>query len=434
MSPYEVIRVGQSASGAQPQPSRQTIVNLLGIIIQALSLLASVVSFSFFLKAYEFYQWYGPIVFMFAMLLLAISLAVFYISMRLWRTFGRGSRRLIIIRIVRVRLMVLLGLLVLLYIAVLLYSYDRYWGPFLSSYFSYRVEQNIGAIIHSGLWISYDPVDFNRCACHCPCKEPNPQVMALELQRIFEQGFSGIITFSSRDARSEIPELAKKNKLSVIMGIWDPSDPAEIEQALSRSDYVDAYAVGHNGLPSRYSYLQLAKAVGYLRFHARRPVSTTEPITLYTEHSSLLRIGDWLFPDAQVSVEHTEAAAGPTARVVAENAWTLARMEHSGRPVLLKMVTYPMRGDGASEQGQKAFFETLFDIRDRELPGVSISVHAAFDQLWKSDRRECHRPWEPYIGVLNPDGSPREAATFFRVTIQVSVARGRVVGSAARRW
>ena len=88
---------------------------------------------------------------------------------------------------------------------------------------------------------------------------PKIDSMRKELNWIKNGGFKGIITFSSNGTLSNIPELAKEEGLSVIMGVWDPNNKYEVKMAIIKKHYVDAYCVGHNGLGTLYSYKALKK-------------------------------------------------------------------------------------------------------------------------------------------------------------------------------
>jgi exo-beta-1,3-glucanase (GH17 family) len=179
------------------------------------------------------------------------------------------------------------------------------------------------------------------------------------------------------------------------MGVWNPRDTQEIIAAISQSNYVDAYCVGHNGWGERrYSFDELANAIGYVRLHTRRPVTTTEKLDSYLAHKELLSIGDWIFPDAHVSLKeginvYRADAERDTRQLIQWAKLIAARPEREGKPILLKMIAYPMNGiSNASLQEQSSFFISIFEIRRdvmSELPvDVSVSMHSAFDIPWKT--------------------------------------------------
>ena len=303
----------------------------------------------------------------------------------------------------------LLGCFLILSIAM----WDQVIGPILSDHLIADAE--VSLLIGSHRWITYDPLHFD------PSLYPNPDVdsMDRELEWIRDAGFDGIITFTSRGTFSTIPELAKRNGLLVIMGVWDPTDRQEITIAISKQEYIDAYCVGHNGLDKSYSYDALVKAIQYIRFRTKRPVSTTEKTGLYLSDPRLLSLGDWIFPDAHVSVQNDGdmnflADATRDGKKTFETAKRIAEHERRNtKPILLKMVTYPMNGiTNASLEEQEAFFVFILDERRKVLPDmpsdVSISVHSAFDTPWKTTWPFYE--WDPYTGLFDDKGTPRPAA------------------------
>jgi exo-beta-1,3-glucanase (GH17 family) len=292
-------------------------------------------------------------------------------------------------------------------------AWDQVVGPILSGYFVSDADVNL--LIRGHRWITYAPLHYD------PSLYPNPDVdsMAREIKQIRSAGFDGIMTFTSRGTFSMIPELAKKEGLTFIMGVWDPTDRQEIAVAISKREYVDGYSVGHNGLNSRYPYDDLVRAMQYIRFRTKRPVSTTEKVGLYLEDKRLLAIGDWVFPDVHVSIR-SESASGFLADAVRDgkNTVDMAKLiatqkETDGKPILLKMVTYPMSGiSNASLDEQRKFFAEILERRRDvlvDMPGrVSISVHSAFDIPWKTTWPFYE--WDPYTGLLDSTGTPRPAA------------------------
>jgi exo-beta-1,3-glucanase (GH17 family) len=278
-------------------------------------------------------------------------------------------------------------------------------------------------VISARRWVTYDPQgnwEWSQ-GIHFDLSSSTSEVdlTRRELGWIRRAGFDGIITFTSRGRFAAIPRLAKEEGLAVIMGVWEPRDAQEVMAAIAQRDYVDAYCVGHNGLgDSRYSIEELTEAVGYIRFHSGRPVSTTEKLGFYLSHKELLSLGDWVFPDAHVSVKEEAGvyradAARDTRQVIEWSKLIAAQPEREGKPVLLKMVAYPMSGiSNASLEEQASFFVSLFESRRDVMPylpsDVSVSVHSAFDMPWKT--KWPFYEWEPYAGLLNDDGTPRPAA------------------------
>ena len=290
-------------------------------------------------------------------------------------------------------------------------------GPSLSQRFIDKDE--VVATLRRYRWITYDPPDYNPLTGQCPTYLD----IQRDLRQIADAGFTGIITFSSRASLSAIPAYAKRLELGVIMGVYDPGDRAELALAAAQKEWVDGYAVGHNNLHSGYSFAGLLDATCWLRFRTGRPVSTTERLESYFHEPRLLSLGDWVFPDVHLSLRSPDfgVAVAPFCADAPRDVATLVGYvkqivelaDKTHRPVMLKMVTYPVAGiKGASPQEQARFYLLLLDHRrdvTSPLPlNVSVALHSAFDLKWKT--MWPFYPWEPYTGLLEADGTPRHAA------------------------
>jgi len=285
-------------------------------------------------------------------------------------------------------------------------------GPLL---WSGVVAPQVHTLVYSHRWVTYDPgYPFFLI-----------KRARVELGWIRQAGFDGIITFSSRLDFAKVPQLAHEQGLSVIAGIWNPNDEMEMASAFAVRQYVDGYCIGHDGLHPRgtssYTIEDLERTIARLRFRTSKPVTTTEEIKSYLdpEGPRLLRMGDWVFPDVHVSIRSDEEPHF-LADAIRDGKETLkmatkiaAQTDRAGRPILLKMVTYPMKGvTKASLEEQAHFFvQVLENRRDAmaDMPGdVGISVHSAFDISWKTGWPFFE--WDPYTGLLDSNGAPRPAA------------------------
>jgi exo-beta-1,3-glucanase (GH17 family) len=300
-------------------------------------------------------------------------------------------------------------------------TWNHVIGPLISPWLISG--EKVESLVRRYRWITYDPMGFDPFAG----RRPLTASMDRDLLWIRQAGFNGIITFSSQEPFDAIPELAKRHGLGIIMGVWEPADRKEVLLAIAKKKYVDGYAVGHNGLGTRYSYKELWNAVNYIRFRTRRPVTTTERIGSYESDPRLFRIGDWVFPDAHLSLRDAKQTfpipifSADTNRDVhatieyAKKITVLARTHE--KMVLLKMVVYPMNGlNNASLQAQAYYFNLLLEARrdaTSEMPlNIMISVHSAFDMHWKTDWPFYQ--WDPYTGLLEKNGTPRPAARILK--------------------
>jgi exo-beta-1,3-glucanase (GH17 family) len=280
----------------------------------------------------------------------------------------------------------------------------------------YSLRSETADLVQKPKWISYEPSNWN----------PS-QLWTLDLDSVREElswikqaGFDGVITFTSRGDFAEIPRLAKEQGLAVIMGIWDPQNYDETGAAISQKQFVDAYCVGHDGWPYRYSYEVLVKTIDHVRFRTGRPVSTTQRINYYLNDKRFLSLGDWLFPDTLLPLRDRDSyvyTINVQRDVVTtiELANKLDHINQGGKPILLKMVGYPAQIDeydsNLSDDAQTEFFIALGDaqkdVGTSLSTNISISMYSAFDMSWK------HGPpfydWESQTGLFERDGKPRPA-------------------------
>jgi exo-beta-1,3-glucanase (GH17 family) len=305
------------------------------------------------------------------------------------------------------------GSLVLVLIAVWYHVVGPHASPWFVS------EADVIALVQRKCWVTYDPRSSDPLAGYIP----TPDSMQTDLLQIKKAGFTGVVTFSSYEPFDMIPHYANRIGLEVIMGVWDPTDRREALLSASAKKYVDGYAVGHNGLGASYTYSELVKRIRWLRLRTRRPVTTTERMGKYLHDSRLLTVGDWVFPDVHLSLrDTTQTLPVPIFRAdakrnvketfgYARQIAVLARQHR--RPVLLKMVTYPMNGiTDACLIEQADYFSLLLDSRrdaTANVPlDVAVSVHSAFDTPWK--KAWPFYQWDPYTGLLDVNGHPRPAA------------------------
>jgi exo-beta-1,3-glucanase (GH17 family) len=263
--------------------------------------------------------------------------------------------------------------------------------------------------------VTYDPVGWNPYFG----PEPSPASIRRDLQRIHNTGFTGIVTFSSRGGLARVPRIAKTERLAVIMGVWNPADVGELREAIAQHAFADAYCVGHDGLnkPNGYTIEDLEKAVALLKRRTSLPVTASEEVRLYKD-PALLRLGDWLFPDIHVSLLDASGRLQQNPSSNLDTPVDLARKisvisAEVGRPLMLKMVTFPWQGvEGGSIENQSESFDHFLEIlRSPEQAFAArpaLAFHSAFDLPWKT--QYPFYEWDPYTGVLNADGTPRPAA------------------------
>jgi hypothetical protein len=203
-------------------------------------------------------------------------------------------------------------------------------------------------------WIGYDPSDFH------PVENPNPSDASIhsDLREIRNAGFTGIVTFSSRGTLARIPAIAKQEGLATIMGVWDPMDNAELDNATRQRDFVVGYSIGQGRVeaPNSYHYEDLERAIPLVRNRTNRPVTTSEQVRMYRDNPRLDRMGDWIFPScslsfaksvSQVSQVQPDVSLDRDVDEFMKYAQEIAAVAKRWRkPLALKMVAYPWSGIG----------------------------------------------------------------------------------------
>jgi len=238
--------------------------------------------------------------------------------------------------------------------------------------------------------------------------------------------FDGLISYSAAEGLDALPRLARELGFrAVIIGIWDPTDPAEVERALAAArgepDTVLALALGNEGLFfHRYDPAALAAAFARARALAPElPLALSEPFSVYLDGSESLPEADLWLPTVHPIDQPWYGKAPPETSVdfVANVVRDLAG--RSNLPVLVKETGLPSgpSGDGFSEQGQAAFWSTLAT----RLPPTRDHAYAwfeAFDSPWKPahavEAPPERRAREAYFGLFRADGSAKPALVAVR--------------------
>jgi exo-beta-1,3-glucanase (GH17 family) len=248
------------------------------------------------------------------------------------------------------------------------------------------------------VWVAYSPPSAD------PGKgvEPTPTAISEDLAVLRKAGFTGLVTYGSSGLLGrELPALAQSQGFQgLIPGIWNPSNQEEISaaEAAAKNPIVLGFCVGNEGLRHRYQLLELSAAVEGLRKKTGKPVTTTEIIEEYSDEN-LLRLGDWVFPNAHPFFHNQldpERAVG----------WTKAAFDdlkrRADRPVIFKEVGLPTAGDPQgrlSEAAQEQYYVGLAKT------DVKFVYFEGFDQPWKT-----HLPIEPHWGIFQADRTPKVLA------------------------
>lgn len=269
-------------------------------------------------------------------------------------------------------------------------------------------EQALGNLVYQNCWVAYDPSGMKLDDDRRPIF-PDEASVAADLDLIRTAGFSGIVTSTSNDVMERVPRMAQERGLRVIMGVWNPGDPWELARAIRQSRYVDAYCIGHEGYPNRYSLDQLERAVLRVKQRTGKPATASELAIHYTPQLSA--IGDWLFPDAHLTIregddDYRVDVDRDLERFMKATQTVIPFAQQTGRPVLFHNVAYPYDGvTGASRMRQAEFYRRLLERVNDPQRGHTIKVaivpQTAFDTQWKLGKP--FYPWDPYCGLIEPD-------------------------------
>lgn len=258
-------------------------------------------------------------------------------------------------------------------------------------------------------WVAYSPTHSN----------PNQGLLATEdtikadLDVLHKSGFSGLVTYSSKGLYgTKLVEYAEEIGFdSIIMGVYDPLDKDEIEQA-AKSAYhniVKGFVVGNEGLypkegKPRYELCRLKESINFLRNKTRKPIATSEDSKAYEQHVELLDVGDWLFPNAH---PYWAGFSDPNQAVEWTKRFYYKFKSASGRkPVFIKEVGLPAdAGNNKQTQDQAKYYEALWS-KSQGNDGLKFVYFEAFDQPWKAIQGQVETSW----GLFKDDRSPKPAA------------------------
>jgi exo-beta-1,3-glucanase (GH17 family) len=227
------------------------------------------------------------------------------------------------------------------------------------------------------------------------------ETMYKDLMVLKKAGFNGLITYGSAGIMGRVfPTMAQSlGYQAIIMGIWNPSNQNELNNAKNASalPIVMGYGVGTEGLyqnKERYTIPELCSALADLRSSTGKPVGTSEEIDDYSFHPELIFVGDWLFPIAHPYWHTTKYALNAVK-------WQTTRyngmVENTDRFVLFKEVGLPTSGAyGLSEKNHDLYYRELAKT------DVRFVYFEGFDQ-----RSKTGSSVEPYWGIFNAARKPK---------------------------
>ena len=233
--------------------------------------------------------------------------------------------------------------------------------------------------------------------------------------------FDGLITYGAHSGGEKVPAVAAELGFrAVVVGVWDPSDEAEISRALEAwrayPELVVGLSLGNEMVFGRRgTWMEQAAAIGKLRRQAPGlPLTATEPFAefLMPEARPLLAELDFLAVNIHPVFESWFAGAPPFnwADFVVQVTARLADEAFCG-PVMVKETGVPTgpAEAGFSETMQVDFYaelqKALPSSRDR-----AFAFFSAFDALWRVydfNPVPGHHPEEAHWGLFTETRIPK---------------------------
>jgi exo-beta-1,3-glucanase (GH17 family) len=281
-------------------------------------------------------------------------------------------------------------------------------------------------LVGGGRLVAYTPRGFDPSSP----RAPSPRALRADAESLAALGFTAVTTYGAGRALAPVCRFFKRRGFrTVLVGVWDPRDAAEVRRAIRLRRCADGYVVGTEGLTfGRYRKDELAAAIARVRRATGRPVTTRETPKPYADDPSLLRLGDWVFPTIHPWYAEKRApqdACGWTIFAYRD----LAALAPAGVPTVVAETGLPTAGaTAASEHYQRAF---LLCVESRQVP---FAYFEAFDQPWKRDDAVG-----PHWGLFRADGTPKLwAARLLQPTLIAervgATVRGRVEGGLPRAY
>lgn len=234
--------------------------------------------------------------------------------------------------------------------------------------------------------------------------------------------FDSLVTYGSHSGAELIPGIAKDlGYRAVVMGVWNPADDAEVENAIAawkaHPDIVLGASLGNELVMSRRgTWDDYARAIGMFRALAPElPLTVTEPFATFLDdadaHTVLAKL-DFLAVNIHPVFEKWFADAPPFnwADFVKQVSSRLAAERFCG-PVLIKETGVPTapEAEGFTPEKQKQFYAELAE----QMPPsrtLAFAYFSAFDAPWRVYDESAvagSHPEEAYWGLFTESRKPK---------------------------
>ncbi len=273
-----------------------------------------------------------------------------------------------------------------------------------------------------GRFIAYEPTSLQ--VVDGRVQDADPQSIRADLE-LLRPRFDALITYDAVHGAQAIPAIAAALKFrALVIGVWNPADPAQLEAALAAArrypQLVVGLSLGNESIFARRTSLaQLAAAITAVR--ARAPglaLSSTEPFHLYEEPEATPLLGamDFLLVNVHpVFQTWFRGATDATAAQFVVNVVADLTLRFCG-PILVKETGVPTApaSAGYTPERQAAFYAEL----RRRLPASSARAFAyfsAFDAPWRAHDAgpvagAVTGPEEAHWGLYDSERRPKPAA------------------------
>jgi exo-beta-1,3-glucanase (GH17 family) len=300
-----------------------------------------------------------------------------------------------------------------------------------------RTLDRLADVMWHGRFVAYEPTSLRVVNGH-PTHAEAASIRA-DLQ-VLRPRFDGLITYGSVDGAEAIPAVAASLGFrAVIIGVWNPFDPSQLEAAIGAAsahpEIVTGLSLGNElAFTKRHNFAELAAlAVSVRRRLPAIPISTTEPFHMFygSAASELLHQLDFMLVNVHpVFQPWFRGAPDHNAAEFVVNVVSKLGDGYCG-PILVKEVGVPTAPSeaGFTPDRQASFFTELL----RQFPPAkerSFAYFAAFDAPWRAfdeiaapaqaSSTQAH-PAEAHWGLFDEHRQPKPVVA--RIPVLVSVPR-----------
>lgn len=280
--------------------------------------------------------------------------------------------------------------------------------------------ERLRTALAQGRFIAYQPTSLQVRDGHVHEAEADSIRTDLVLLR---SRFDGLITYDAVHGAQQIAPIAAQLKFrALIIGVWNPLDPSQIESALATArtypQLVAGVSLGNETLFfHRAGVAQLSAALAAVRARAPRlPLTTTEPFHIFeaAPGTALLPQMDFMLANVHPVFQswfRSSTDAATAAQFVVNVAEQLAQ-SYCG-PILIKetgMPTAPAEA-GYSNTRQASFYKEL-RTRLPPRPLIAFAYFSAFDAPWRLQDTTGvpgPHPEEAYWGLYDSQRRPKPA-------------------------